>query len=102
MAASLRLSIDLVNVQLAPYDPSSSPTRQLRHLRHIVRRRADAANLVAGDINFVDLAEGRLNLSSGRQDFIDEPSTAEFASASWLRSWRRSTHECSTSAAPRW
>lgn len=59
--------LGLANARMTPYGAVGSPVTQLRRLRRAVRSRREAATVLAGDVNFVDSAEDRPNLLTGRQ-----------------------------------
>lgn len=71
--------MDLFNLPLTPYGAAGGPVRQLRRLRRWMRPRAEAATVMEGDANFVDVTEGPLNLDSGRQEFADEVVASAFS-----------------------
>lgn len=70
--------LDLLNLHLTPHAQAGDPVRQLRRIRRWVRPRAHAATVIAGDVNFVDAAEGRLNVDIGRAEFADEVAASAF------------------------
>lgn len=71
--------LDLVNLHLTHTAQAGDPVRQLHRVRLFVRSRARASTVIAGDVNFVDAVEGRLNIASGRSEFSDEPAAAAFS-----------------------
>lgn len=76
--SSTGVRLDLLYLHLTPHAQAGDPVRQLRRVRRWVRPRARAATIIAGDVNFFDAAEGRLNVATGRPDFAEEAAATEF------------------------
>lgn len=75
-AAGIRL--DLINIHLTTYGQARDLVHLLRRGWQWARSRSQAATAIAGDANFVDAVEGRLNVDAARPEFTEEVAAADF------------------------